>query len=137
MAISATLAKTRLFLRALQRSPEPVRRKWQRIASAVTMTLVIVGWIFYLSISLTPAAAPAAELPGESGFFETLGKGFNVFSSSISEEWAKVREKSDSLWSSLGAQLANPSVFTFVREEAPIAPTPYETVSPVMLPISN
>lgn len=131
------IAKAQTFLRALQRAPEPVRKRWQRTASAVTMALAIAGWIFYLSASFTPTAVPLDQVPEEGGFFETLGRGFGILGSAVSEEWAELKETGGSLWSELGARLANPSVFTFVREEIPFVPDSYEPVPPATLPISQ
>lgn len=124
-------------LRALRRSPEPVRKKWYRGVSAVTITIVVIGWIFYLSVSLAPPQKPVAIIPEENGFFDTLGKGFEIFAASVTEEWGKLQKTGGALWNGLGAQLANPSVFTFVREETPVVPAAYEPVPPVTLPVSN
>ncbi|MFH0806667.1 MAG: hypothetical protein V1885_03015 [Candidatus Brennerbacteria bacterium] len=137
MTLSASFAKARLFLRTLQRAPEPVRKKWQFGTSAVAMILVFAGWVLYLNISLSPPKVPVEETAKEGGFFETLGKGFGILGSTVSEEWAKIRDMSGSLWNGLGAQIANPSVFTFVREETVFAPTPYESVAPQTLPIGQ
>lgn len=137
MTLSASFLKARNFLRTLQRAPEPTRRKWQRGVSTIAMVLVVVGWVVYLNLSLSPAAPPKVEVPGENDFWETLGKGFDVLGSTISEEWAKVQEKSGSFWGGLGAELTNPSVFTFVREETPFTPSAYEPVAPQTLPVEN
>lgn len=124
-------------LRTLQRAPEPVRKKWYRGVSTVTVAIVVIGWIFYLSVSLAPPQKPVTTTPEENGFFDTLGKGFEIFAASVTEEWGKLQKTGGALWNGLGAQLANPSIFTFVREEPPFVPTPYEPVPPVTLPVSN
>ena len=135
MTLATSFVKARLALRTLQRAPEPVRRKWQRGISAIVFVIVITGWVFSLSASLgRPRVAPATT-PKESGLFETLGKGFGVLESTISEEWTKLRDASGTMWNGLGAQLVNPSTFTFVREEIPFVPSPYEPIAPQTLPI--
>lgn len=132
----AQLIKARTFLRALQRAPEPVRRKWQRGISAAAFVVVIAGWMVYMNLSLAPTVTPTATPRGEEGgFFETLGKGFNVLGSALSEEWVKLRSWGNSLWGGLDAQLSKPSVLTFVREENAFTPAPYEAIPSVMLPI--
>lgn len=125
------------FIRTLQRAPESVRRKWQRGISAAAFIAVIAGWIFYLNVSLVPSAAPVETATRGGGVLETLRKGFDVVGSSLSEEWAKLRELSGSLFDSLDARVSDPSVFTFVREESPFAPTSYEPVPPATLPVSQ
>jgi hypothetical protein len=137
MTLATSFTKARLALRTLQRAPEPVRKKWQRGFSAVIMALVIVGWVFYLNLSLAPANTPTETASKEGGFFETLGKGFDILGSTIYGEWAKLREAGGSLWNGLGAQLPNPSTFTFVREETEFTPMPYEPVAPHTLPVGQ
>ena len=135
MTISASFTRARLFLHTLQRAPEHVRRKWQRGISAIAFLIVVAGWVVYLNVSLVPSTAPVEAATNETGFLETLGKGFSVFGSSLAEEWARVREWSGTFWGSLDARLSNPSVFTFVREELPFTPSPYEPVPAQTLPI--
>lgn len=137
MAISTTFAKARLFLRTLQRAPEPVRRKWQYSISALAFIAVVAGWVFYLNISLVPSATPAETTTRGESIFETFRKGFDVVGSSLSEEWVKFRELSGSLLDSLDARVSNPSVFTFVREEPTFVPVPYEPVPSHTLPVSE
>ena len=137
MTPSISFTKARLFLRTLQRSPEPVRRRWQRGISAAAFMVVIAGWVVYLNVSLVPSTAPANAVESGPGFFETLGKGFSVFGSTLTEEWARVREWGSTLWGSLDARLSNPSVFMFVREESPFVPLPYEPIPPQTLPING
>jgi len=121
-------------LRTLQRSPEPVRRKWRWGASAVAMAIVVTGWVFYLNFSLGPVktAAPAATEPT---FFETLGKGFGVLGSELKNAWGALERGGESLWGSFGANLSAPRSFSFIREEAPAIPTLFEAVPPVTLPV--
>lgn len=137
MTIFASFTRARLFLRTLQRAPEPVRRKWQRGISAVAFVVIIAGWVLYLNATLGPPTAPAETMREEGGFFETLGKGFGVFGSTLSEEWAKLRTWGGALWSELDAQVLDPSVFTFVREDSAFTPAPYEPVPPATLPVTE
>ncbi len=100
--------------------------------------VVIAGWIIYLNLSLTPSVLPAQETAKDKGgFFKTLEKGFGVLGSSLSNEWNSLRTWGDSLWGKLDARLANPSVFTFVREESPFVPSPYEPLPPASLPTTE
>lgn len=135
MALTASILKARHALRALQHAPEPVRRRWQRVASAAAFLVVVAGWVFYLNASLGPAERPGAAETKTPGFFETLEMGFDAIGSTLSTEWGRLRAWGSSTWSGLDAQVLNPSVFTFVRDEEPFMPAPYEPVPPQILPV--
>jgi hypothetical protein len=136
--MESIIAKVGTFLRALQRAPESERKKWHMGASAIVMLLVIIGWVISLNFSLTrstPRTVKAEE--GAGGFFTTIGKGFEVLGENFAEEWDALRAEGELLWSGLGAQLTNPTVFSFVREEPPFIISPEEPVPPQTLPIAE
>lgn len=121
--------------KALQRAPKPVRKKWQWGASAVSMAIVILGWVLSLNLSLAPIGNTPAEDQNTPGVLATLERGFEVLSERIAAEWARLRDAGSMFFGELGAQLSHPSAFTFVREETPLAPEPYEPISSQTLPV--
>ncbi|MDP3974971.1 MAG: hypothetical protein Q8P88_01635 [Candidatus Jorgensenbacteria bacterium] len=135
--MNKSITKTLTLLHTLQRAPESVRKKWLVGVSAAAMALVVIGWVFSLNVSLAPLSPreTLAEKPGT--FFETLGKGFEVFGATFSELWTTLRGKGEFVWSALGAQLANPVMFSFVREAPLFMPTPADPVPPQTLPVSD
>ena len=120
--------------RALQRAPEPIRKKWQRGASVVAFALVIGGWILYLNASLAPERAAQAE-HAQPSFFDTLRKGLDVFGSSLGDGWNVIKGTTESLWSSFGANLTNPTTLEFIREQVPQISNSFEPIPPQALPI--
>lgn len=129
------ITKTLTFLRTLQRAPEPVRKKWLFGASAVAMTLVLLGWFFSLNVSLAPLNPREARAEEPGTFFETLGKGFEVFGSTFLELWTTLRGRGELLWSAFDAQLTKPTVFSFVREAPLVMPPVLDPAPPATLPV--
>lgn len=81
------------YIRNLQRSSNEHKRRWLIGASAISMGIVIVLWLFYLSATLPglPRAAPAQEQSTarveKSSFFQTLGRGFGVLAEKTGRQW--------------------------------------------------
>lgn len=107
-------AKTRGFIRRLQRSDSRTKKRYLYGVSAALMVIVIGLWLAYLNVVL-PQAAPevtasstatgvAATSSGGS-FFGTLGRGFDVVIGNIGGAFGNIGGTVGGAWNKFQTQL--------------------------------
>ncbi len=76
----------RNFIEKIQNSDERAKRRWLVISSAITMAIVLVLWIFYVSfIFQVPSAEQTNIQTDEPGFWQIFKNGAVVVFNSASE----------------------------------------------------
>jgi hypothetical protein len=82
------------FIKKLQRSPEPIKKRWLLVFSAFSMIFIISLWLIYLNSSL-PSITKTNEKVAreEDGFTYIMGRGFKKVKNDFAEQWSAFRSQ--------------------------------------------
>lgn len=137
--------KSKQYLKELQRSPEPRKKRWLVVSSGVAMLFVLGLWMLYLNLSLptlptanpnttSSAPAPTTSQNQNPSFFETFGRGLQITADNIGQKLSGLIGWIGDLTNNLKDQLQKTNQFSVQAPPNDFVPNNLETIPTTTLP---
>jgi len=115
------------FVKKLQRAPDGTKKIYVAGASALTVILVIIIWVYFLKTALpniNPLAPEAAENQSrEESLWEVFGRGFTKIIDDFSQKFSETKNQLGQSLEELQAQLQKTNEITVEKETAATSST--------------
>jgi hypothetical protein len=129
--------KIKSFVKKIQQSPEPVKKRWLFILSTISMILILTLWFIYLNVSMpttvkkNPAAA-GSEKTGED-FGEIMERGFKKIREDFWGKWSTFMEDFNKILSQLKSQLDTKNEIIIPEKKFEYVPPPIDTPTSTLI----
>lgn len=118
------LHKLNDFIGELQEKDEPTKRKWLISSTAVSMTIVLILWVFYFSSTIQTLNNPEAA-QRKNSFSATFSQGIKVIGGKIGFQISKAMESAREYLKSTNSVTIQPTNLEFSNSVEPITPNKF------------
>jgi len=104
-------------IRRIQRASDTVKRRWQIALTTISMILIILLWLGYVSVTIPKIEGTTPDEDTTESFFSVFGRGFTIISGNAKE---KLKDAGASVQGAVGsfqAQIKQGNKYTIEGEK--------------------
>ena len=107
-------------IQRIQRSDDITKKRWQIVLTSITMIVVILLWLGYVSVTIPRLeGAPESDSREENmkeSFFTVFGRGLTIISGNVKDQLKKAGASVQGAMGSFEAQIKQGNEYTIERE---------------------